>query len=193
MNLESYLENIKDVPMQVHIEAKEGTNLPSLKEKIEKNIKETGVKISTAEEYLETQKKQVDGIMSIFYIIIGLAVILSFIGIINNQIICFIQRRKELAILNSTCMSKKQLKRMLRIETILSNAISCLIAVGVGFIATDIIETFLETLSMYVEMIFDWNMAFKFIGIVFILLLCTLRIPTKRMKKMNIVSEIKYE
>ena len=193
MNLESYLENIKDVPMQVHIEAEEGTDIPKLKEKVEKNLKEIGIKISTTDEYLEVQKEQVDGIMSIFYIIIGLAVILSFIGIINNQIICFIQRRKELAILNSTCMSKKQLKKMLRIETILSNAISCLIAVVVGFIATDMVETFLETLSMYVEMIFDWNMTFKFIGIVFILLLCTLIIPSRRMKKMNIVNEIKYE
>jgi ABC-type antimicrobial peptide transport system permease subunit len=82
---------------------------------------------------------------------------------------------------------------MLRIETILSNAISCLIAVVVGFMTTGILETFLETLSMYVEMIFDWNMALKFIGIVFILLLCTLIIPSRRMKKMNIVNEIKYE
>ena len=193
MNLESYIENIKDVPMQVNIETKEGTDLQGLKEKIENNVKEIGIKISTVDEYLETQKEQVDGIMSIFYIIIGLAVILSFIGIINNQIICFIQRRKELAILNSTCMSKKQLKKMLRIETILSNAISCLIAVVVGFMTTGILETFLETLSMYVEMIFDWNMAFKFIGIVFVLLLCTLIIPSRRMKKMNIVNEIKYE
>ena len=193
MNLESYLENIKDVPMQVHIEAEEGTDIPKLKEKVEKNLKEIGIKISTTDEYLEVQKEQVDGIMSIFYIIIGLAVILSFIGIINNQIICFIQRRKELAVLNSTCMSKIQLKRMLRAETVISSAISCLIAVVVGFIATDMVETFLETLSMYVEMIFDWNMTFKFIGIVFILLLCTLIIPSRRMKKMNIVNEIKYE
>ena len=193
MNLENYIENITDVPMQVHIETKEGTNLQSLKEKIENNIKEIAVKISTVDEYLETQEEQVNSIMSLFYIIIGLAVILSFIGIINNQIICFIQRRKELAILNSTCMSKKQLKRMLRVETILSNVISCLIAVGVGFVATGIIETFLKTLSMYVDMVFDWNMVFKFIGIVFVLLLCTLRIPGKRMKKMNIVNELKYE
>lgn len=193
MNLESYIENITNVPMQVNIETKEGTDLQGLKEKIENNVKEIGIEISTVDEYLETQKEQVDGIMSIFYIIIGLAVILSFIGIINNQIICFIQRRKELAILNSTCMSKKQLKKMLRIETILSNAISCLIAVVVGFMTTGILEIFLETLSMYVEMIFDWNMAFKFIGIVFILLLCTLIIPSRRMKKMNIVNEIKYE
>lgn len=193
MNFENYIENITDIPMQVHIESEEGTNLQDLKEKIENDIKEIGIKISTVDEYLEYQKEQIDAIMSLFYIIIGLAVILSFIGIINNQIICFIQRRKELAILNSTCMSKKQLKGMLKIETMLANAISCIIAVIVGFMTTGIIETFLESLSMYVKMIFDWNMAFKFIGIVFILLLCTLRIPIKRIKKMNVVNEIKYE
>lgn len=193
MNLDTFTGNITDIPMLVGMEAEEEADLEKLKENIEEKLKEIGVKVSTVDEYLENQKEQVDGIMSLFYIIIGLAVILSFIGIINNQIICFIQRRKELAILNSTCMTKTQLKRMLRIETILSNAISCLLAVVVGFMTTGIIETFLESLSMYVEMIFDWNMAFKFIGVVFILLLCTLRIPTKRMKKMNIVNEIKYE
>ena len=193
MNLDTFIENITDIPMLVGMEAEEEADLEKLKENIEEKLKEIGVKVSTVDEYLENQKEQVDGIMSLFYIIIGLAVILSFIGIINNQIICFIQRRKELAILNSTCMSKTQLKRMLRMETVISNGISCLLAIIVGFMMTGIIETFLKSLSLYVEMIFDWSMAFKFIGIVFILLLCTLRIPTKRMKKMNIVNEIKYE
>ena len=46
MNLESYIENITDVPMQVNIETKEGTDLQGLKEKIENNVKEIGIKIS---------------------------------------------------------------------------------------------------------------------------------------------------
>lgn len=131
--------------------------------------------------------------MSLFYIIIGLAVALSFIGIVNNQIISFIQRRKELAVLNSTCMSKKQLKKMLIAETILSNWVACLVAIGVGFIATVIIEAFMQGLVLYVDIIFDWSLAFKFVGIIFVVLLLTLVIPAKKLKKMNIIDEIKYE
>ena len=55
------------------------------------------------------------------------------------------------------------------------------------------IESFMQGLSLYVDMIFDWSVILKFVGIVFIVLLFTLRIPSKRLKKMNIIDEIKYE
>lgn len=193
MNFDNYIENITDVPMQVHIDSKEGTDLEKLMAEIKDKIKEVSVQIQTVDEYIELQEEQTNSIMSLFYVIIGLAVVLSFIGIVNNQIISFIQRRKELAILNSTCMSKLQLKRMLRAETILANTISCLLAICVGFITTGIIDSFMQGLSLYVEMIFNWKTTFQFVGIIFIVLLLTLRIPSKRLKKMNVVNEIKYE
>ena len=193
MNLQNFLDNITDVPMQIHIDVKDGIDLEKFKIDIEDNIKEVGVKIQTVEEYISEQEEQTNSIMSLFYIIIGLAVVLSFIGIINNQIISFMQRRKELAVLNSTCMSKWQLKKMLITETILANMVSCLIAIGVGFMITGMIESFMQGLSLYVDMIFDWSVILKFVGIVFIVLLFTLRIPSKRLKKMNIIDEIKYE
>lgn len=193
INLENYLDNITDVPAQIHIDAKEGADLEKLKIEVKDTIKEIGIKIQTVEEYLTEQEEQTASIMSLFYIIIGLAVALSFIGIVNNQIISFIQRRKELAVLNSTCMSKKQLKKMLITETILANLVACFVAICVGFITTGILETFLQGLALYVDVIFNWNLSFEFVGIIFVVLLITIVIPARRLKKMNIVNEIKYE
>lgn len=193
MNLDSFKENLIDVPMQVHLATKEGADLDKIMKDTESAIKEVGVKIQTVEEYITAQEEQTASIMSMFYVIIGLAIVLSFIGIVNNQIISFIQRRKELAVLNSTCMSKSQLKKMLRVETILANAVACLVAIVVGFTITGIIETFMQGLSLYVDIIFDWSVAFKFVCIVFVILLLTLVIPIKRLKKMKIIDEIKYE
>lgn len=193
INLEKYLENITEIPTQILIDAKEGTDLEKLKVEVKDIIKEFGVKIQTVEEYLEEQEEQNTSILSLFYIIIGLAVMLSFIGIINNQTISFMQRRKELAILNSTCMSKKQLKKMLIVETILANLIACLVAIALGFIATGILDSFLQGLVVYVDVKFNWSLAFKFAGVVFVVLLLTIIIPARRLKKMNVITEIKYE
>lgn len=90
-------------------------------------------------------------------------------------------------------MSRGQLNRMLRTEIILANSISCLLAIGISFILTGITDTFMKGLSLYVDMEFDIILALEFVGIVFVILLFTTIIPARRLKKMNIVDEIKYE
>ena len=131
--------------------------------------------------------------MSIFYVIIGLAVVLSFIGIINNQVISFIQRRKEIAVLNSTCMSKGQLKKMLFFETLLANLIAAAIAIVTSILATDMIDNFMKGMAMYVQVEYSFKTALVFTGIIIAVLVFTLISPLRRLKKINIVNEIKYE
>lgn len=190
---EFFKENITDIPMQVHLSCAENADLEKVKEDVEDQIKEVGIQVQTVEEYIKTQQDQVESIISMFYVILGLAVILSFIGIINNQIIGFMQRTKELAILNSTCMSKGQIKKMLFIEILLSNMFACILAVLSALLSTKIMEKTLHSMATYINVEFNWNSTIWFVGIMFIILLATILIPFKKLKKMNIVNEIKYE
>ena len=156
-------------------------------------MKELNLTVQTVDEYITVQEESTAAIMSLFYVIIGLAVILSFIGIINNQVISFIQRRKELAVLNSTCMSKGQLKKMLFFETVLANVIAAAIAIVASLLSTDMIDNFMKGMSMYVQVDYNFKTAFIFTGVVIALLVFTLISPLRRLKKMNVVNEIKYE
>lgn len=192
-NLQNFLDNLTGIPAQIHLKCDDNADLEKIKEKVKDDIKEVGIKIQTVEEYISEQEEQTNSILSIFYIILGLAIILSFIGIVNNQIIGFLQRKRELAVLNSTCMSKNQINNMMAFEIILSNLISCSIAVLAGFLATGIVDKFMQGLSLYVDISFDFISTLKFVGIIYIILLLTLIIPSKRLRKMNIVNEIKYE
>ncbi len=193
MNYDYYIENIYKVPMQVQLKVEDGTDLDKLKEDIDDTLKELNLSVQTVDEYISEQEESTASIMSLFYVVIGLAVILSFIGIINNQIISFMQRRKEIAILNSTCMSKGQIKKMLFFETVLANIIACVIAIVISIMATDMIENFMEGMAMYVDVEYSISGAVSFVGVIFVVLLFTLLSPMKRLKKMNIVNEIKYE
>lgn len=193
IRLDNYLENISDIPVWAQIIAKEGTDLQKLKEDCLDAIKEVGVFAQTFEEYLAEQEEQTGSIMSIFYVIIGMAVMLSFIGIINNLSIGFIQRRKEMAVLNSTCMSKGQLFGMMCTEVVLTNLIACIFGAITAFAATGMIDSFMESLSVYIEVGYDIKVALVVAGIIMILSLFTLFVPSKRLKKMHIVEEIKYE
>ena len=148
LNYDYYIENISKIPMQVQLKVEDGTDLEKIKKDVKDTMKELDLKIQTVDEYITDQEESVAGIMSIFYVIIGLAVVLSFIGIINNQVISFIQRRKEIAVLNSTCMSKGQLKKMLFFETLLANFIAAAIAIVTSILATDMIDNFMKGMAM---------------------------------------------
>ena len=193
VSYDNYMENISKIPMQAHIEVKEGVDIDKLKEDITDVMKELYLEVQTAEEYITEQEESVASVMSIFYVVIGLAVVLSFIGIINNQVISFIQRRKEMAVLNSTCMSKGQLKKMLFFETVIANLIAAFIGVITSILLTDMLDNFMCGLSLYVQVEYSFMTAFVFTGAIFAVLLLTLLSPVRRLKKLNIVNEIKYE
>lgn len=63
---------------------------------------------------------------------LGLSVVLSVFGLMNNQIIGFIQKKKEYAVLYSTSMSKKQLKIMVLFEVLGTFFCGCIFGMGLS-------------------------------------------------------------
>lgn len=193
INYDHFIKELTDIPRQVHIVTEDNVDLESMKETLKDEIKEVNLSVKTVKEYIDMQEQQADSIMSIFYIILGLSVTLSFIGIVNNQVISFIQRRRELAVLNSTCMSKSQLRKMLFIETVLANFIASIFVLITSYASIIFINYFMQGIDMYITVSYNFVSVLKFVGIVYIILLFTLIIPIRKLKKMNIVNEIKYE
>lgn len=193
VNYDLFIKEITDVPVQFMIKTDKDVDLEKMKETLKDEIKEVGLRVQTVKEYIDEQESQTNSIMSIFYIILGLSVFLSFIGIVNNQIISFIQRRRELAVLNSTCMSKSQLKKMLLSETVIANLVASVLVLIVSYASVIFINYFMQGIDMYIVIKYELLTVIKFVGTVYIILLFTLIIPIRKLKKMNIVNEIKYE
>lgn len=193
VNIEHFKKDITATPTQLHIITDDNVDLDKMKDTLKDEIKEVNLSVKTVKEYIDVQEQQTNSIMGIFYVILGLSVFLSFIGIVNNQVINFIQRRRELAILNSTCMSRGKLRKMLFTETILSNLVASIFVIIVSFVSVIFIDYFMQGIDMYVEIKYNLSSVLKFVGIVYVILLFTLIIPMKKLRKMNIVNEIKYE
>ena len=188
-----FVQNITDIPTQVAVSIKDDSNIKDVIDKIEKKLNEPDVVLMTVDEFVESQRNNIHTIMSLFYVIIGLAVALVFVGIINNQIISFIERTKELAVLNSVCMSKGQLIKMLIVENITSNAVACVIGFVVSVISVILIGSVLNGIKLYVDLTFNYSLALIIIGIVLLVLFLTVIIPILKLRKINIVEAIKYE
>ena len=82
---------------------------------------------------------------------------------------------------------------MLAFETILANFISLFLATIVSFVTTIFVNNFMINIGLYLDIKYDFMTVIKFELIVYVLLLLTLFVPFRKLKKMNIVDEIKYE
>lgn len=193
LNEETFIDNISNVPFQINVKSNKNADLKIVIEDIEKQLKNADISIQTVDDFVTEQRSNINTIMSLFYIIIGLAITLVFVGIINNQLISFMERTRELAVLNSVCMSKFQIIKMLIIENILSNVSACIIGFLVAIMSVNLIGIVLNGMKMYIDLIFNFKIGFMVIGIILVLLLLTIILPIKKLKKINIVESIKYE
>lgn len=193
MNLDTYKKHLTDLPVWIQVTLKDGKDAKKFIEDVKGKIKEFNVDYMTFDEYITEQEAQANGIMDVFYVIIGLAVALSFVGIVNNQIMGFIQRKREIAVLNSTCMSKGQIRRMIFTETLLSSVIAGIIASIIAIPCVYMVNTAMEGLSMSLNIGYNILASVEFVAIVVAILLFTTLIPLRKLRKMNVVTEIKYE
>ena len=193
VNENTYINNISRTPNQLYIQANENSDLKEVISDIEKEMKEPDAIVQTIDESVEEMKKQINTIMSLFYIIIGLALTLAFVGIINNQLISFMERTRELAVLNSVCMSKRQIIKMLILENVVSNLIACVIGFALSIMSVNLMDMLLNGIRMYTEMSYNYQIGFIVVGSILTILLATVILPIKKLKKINIIESIKYE
>ena len=82
---------------------------------------------------------------------------------------------------------------MLFTETIIANFVASIFVLITSYAATGFINYFMQGIDMYITIYYDLITVLKFVGIIYIVLLFTLIIPINKLRKMNIVNEIKYE
>ncbi|MBR1377035.1 MAG: ABC transporter permease [Bacilli bacterium] len=189
----TFRENITEVPFSIEFTVNDSSKVRDTIELMERKLKDPDITIWTIDDFCNLQRKNINSFMSLFYIIISLALILSFVGIINNQLISFMERTKEIAVLNSICMSKSQLRRMLVIENITSNIVACTFGFIVSIMSLRYMNKLMYGIKMYTDVQYQYNVGLIIMGIVLIVLLSTVIVPIKKMKKINVVEAIKYE
>lgn len=188
-----FKQKITEVPFSIEFSVNDNNKVRDTIELMERELKEPDITIWTIDDFCNIQRKNINSFMSLFYIIIALSLILSFVGIINNQLISFMERTKEIAVLNSICMSKSQLRRMLVIENITSNIVACAFGFGVSIMSLRYMNKLMYGIKMYTDVQYQYNVGLMIMGIVLVVLLSTVIVPIKKMKKINVVEAIKYE
>jgi putative ABC transport system permease protein len=95
------------------------------------------VAVSTKDEFIATQTEWIGQVLAILWVLLALAVIVSLFGIVNTLVLATFERRRELGTLRAMGMSRRQVRRMVRHESVITALMGALpgIAVGLGLAA----------------------------------------------------------
>ena len=149
---EAYPTNTSD--FFVFLRAADGVSSAQLEEAVEAATKDLPpVTFESRSEFQASQEDQIDQLLAIVNALLGLALIIALLGIANTLALSVIERTREIGLLRAVGMSRRQTRRMVRIESVLVSVFGAALGVGVGLLfgiaaATALPESIVTSLSV---------------------------------------------
>lgn len=179
----------QDYFINLHDESK----LNETQKEIKKYITYDYAEIYSQKEYKDYLTTAVNLTKGMIYALIGVIVAIGLVGIINNQTVSFLEQSKHLAILYSTCMSRKQLSKLLLKELVISYSISAFISIFFALVLSYLFIYTVDALGFYIPLKFNIFWTFLLLLIIGFIMMIIYLVMKMKVKNLNIVEELKYE
>ena len=143
------------------------------------------------EEFIQNRTEGIDILMGIFVVLLALAVIVSLFGIVNALVLATFERRRELGMLAAVGMTRRQIRRMVRHESIVTALMGVSTGVVVGLAGAYAITSALSDEGLTFLVPTGSLIALVIVGIIAGILAAVL--PARRAAKMSPLSALAYE
>jgi putative ABC transport system permease protein len=130
----------KDIAFAMVV-ADPGTDPTALKRSEERAL--TGfptAKPQTIAEFKDQQQAGVDVLVGLIYALLSLSVIVALLGIVNTLALSVHERTRELGMLRAVGMSRRQVRRMIRGESVITAAIGAVLGIVLGIVFAAIVS-----------------------------------------------------
>jgi putative ABC transport system permease protein len=90
------------------------------------------VTVKDPEGFAKEQQGQIDTFLNLIYGLLGLSVVIAILGVVNTLSLSVIERTREIGLLRAIGMSRRQLRRMIRLESVVVAVFGALLGMGLG-------------------------------------------------------------
>jgi putative ABC transport system permease protein len=149
------------------------------------------VKLQSKSEFQTDQSAWVDQILGIFYVLLGLAVLVSLFGIVNTLALSVLERTRELGMLRAIGMSRRQVRRMIRHESVVTALIGAVLGIGVGLFLAGLATTALSEEGLRFAVPVGSLVAFTAVAAVAGVLAAVG--PARRASRLDVLRALQYE
>jgi len=147
------------------------------------------VKVQTESQFKSNQEKGIDALLNLLYVLLSLSILVSLFGIVNTLLLTVFERTRELGMLRAVGMTARQLRRMIRQESIITALIGAALGIPVGIVLALMVGRAIEYPSFSVPV--GTLAVFVFAAIGCGLLAAVF--PARRAGRLNVLEALQYE
>jgi putative ABC transport system permease protein len=143
-------------------------------------------------DYKQALKDQIGQLLNLIYGLLALAIIVAVLGVVNTLALSVVERTREIGLMRAIGLSRRQLRRMIRLESVVIALFGALLGLGLGMGWGATAQQLLALEGLKVLDIPWPTIIGVFIGSAFVGLFAAL-VPAFRAGRMNVLNAIATE
>ncbi|MFD5860197.1 ABC transporter permease [Streptomyces chartreusis] len=177
----------------VYVNAASGTNADDLRAGLEKALDPyPQVQVRDIADYKDLVHDQIAVLLYLVYALLGLAIIIAVLGVVNTLALSVVERTREIGLLRAIGLARRQLRRMIRLESVVIAVFGAVLGLALGLVWGVCTQQVLALQGMTALAIPWTTLVAVVIGSAVVGVVAAL-LPALRASRMNVLAAIAHE
>jgi putative ABC transport system permease protein len=148
-------------------------------------------KLTTQAEFETSRADGLSMILKMLYVLLGFSVVVSLFGMVNTLVLAVYERTRELGMLRAVGMTRRQARRMIRHESVITALIGAAMGIPLGIFLAALVTQALSEYGVSLSLPLTELVAFTTVAIAAGVLAAI--IPARRASRLNVLEALQYE
>ncbi|WP_025274566.1 ABC transporter permease [Haloglycomyces albus] len=180
-------------PFQTFIEVSDDASVSAVQDEIDTLLAdEQELTVTNNAEFIDEQTGMLDNVIIAVQVLMGLAVLIAIIGVINTLVLSVLERTRELGMLRAIGMTRPQIRRMVTAESIIICLFGAILGLAVGIGLGYVIQQGLKDEGITVFAL-PWGLMITYLIAALVVGFIAALAPAARAAKLNMLQAITTE
>jgi putative ABC transport system permease protein len=147
--------------------------------------------VQTKDTYVENREGQLSTFLNVVYGLLALSVVVSLFGMVNTLVLSVFERTREIGMLRAVGMTRRQARRMVRHESIITALIGAALGMPLGIFLAGLVTVALRDEGLKFSLPASTLVVFALIAVTAGILAAIL--PARRASRLNVLEALQYE
>jgi putative ABC transport system permease protein len=145
----------------------------------------------TGAAYPKDSTKDMATVLAMLYVLLGFSVIVSLFGMVNTLVLSVFERTRELGMLRTIGMTRRQARRMIRHESVITSMIGAVMGLGLGVFLAAVVTLAISADGMTFVLPLQTLAGFTLVAILAGIAAAVL--PARRASRLDVLKALQYE